>query len=545
MQQPGKAPVVKAADTLLPVDELSRGHPNDQLCHGVPVEISRQSPPVPGRRQQRLRRGKAPAPLAGVVRPRHREAYQGEAAGVFIEAAVPQHGAQQAGKKVLPPQLRIRVQIGQQIHQHAAVQGALGQHGGVDEIRASLGAQLRQKAIPLLLGGIIAGLQLDAVLRVGVVEEHDGIPQLVGQDVGAVAAGEIHVDKPIPGVPEDGQGQGLFRGHHGGRDADQAPVSGIEEVSGAVFQHAHAPVLVGGEGGVQPTEDQGKLPGLRVKFAEAVVLGAEEASPLAGKAAVDVQRDRPSQAQGLRVKEADAIPLLLVPALVVYRVAGAEAVALRQVVQLRAAQLLCLPVHQVGAGPVKEQRPLAVQGDEVDKLAVEIVVLSLRLLSVEADEAPLPRIALFRAAAEDIPVHPGGLLVVDAGQEPELALRRRQLLQLQSGDAAQIQIQQYPAILQGVIIACVGLSLGVISRQVDPVAGVIHAGAGAPVRSAHRALQPVGKYDLRGDKARLQLCRRRGRLRALLRRCAAAGAEQQTQGKQQNQNAFHGVYLLL
>ena len=235
-----------------------------------------------------------PVLTAGKVLRCGEDGQHGELGGVRIQVPLFQHGIQQRRNKILPADAVIRVQIGQHILQQAGGLGRLRQEAGIQQVNIIGSGQFNQQAVQLRLTAVDDGADLDAVLRVGIVEADDGVHHLLRAGEAAVLV-LVHL---TAAVTKAGQDQRLFHRHHALRHLDHTLAHGIENFSPGVFQPeptAHGSVA---EGHIQPVEKRTVLPGGWVIDEELLFLRMQETTGIAAELAVNLGADVRSELEG-------------------------------------------------------------------------------------------------------------------------------------------------------------------------------------------------------------------------------------------------------
>ena len=238
---------------------------------------------------------------------------QGEAGRVLIEPSVLRHKRKQRLNEVLAADAFIRVDHRQHIRKQSRIQRVIRQKAGIQQVKVCARGKVNHDPIPLLLIGIGDGHDLDLILRVRVVEAHDGIQQFHRCRVGQGAVGlriGVHL---AAGVAETAQAQGLLDWDLSLFRADQAihqqhvfPIRVIYVPQGVFQTHASVNVPVA-QCHIHPLKQRLALAGHRVGHAQRTLPLSQQISIVAAPFPQPVYVQRRTEAQGFRVKGCIAV----------------------------------------------------------------------------------------------------------------------------------------------------------------------------------------------------------------------------------------------
>ena len=206
--------------------------------------------------------------------------YHGEPGGVLVEPALVYHALQQGLYEVLPAQLPVGVQIGQQVCEEPGVHRPLRQEAGVHQVDVLRPAQFYQQPVPLRLVLVYPWDYLHLVLRVGVVEADDG----VHHGLAVVVVGKGILIGLCPGIAEAEQAQSLPLPHQLGADFHQGAALPVEKDAPGVFKKCEAFQAVQVQGNVDVFEYLTLFPAGGVIAAQSAVSQVQEMPGIAGAA---------------------------------------------------------------------------------------------------------------------------------------------------------------------------------------------------------------------------------------------------------------------
>ena len=212
--------------------------------------------------------------------------------GQLAELSVPEHTVENRLDKILPAQLRVAVDIGQQVHEHPAVNGRIGQRTEIDDVCRLAGGHVHQEFV--LFRPAVVGEQLNLIVRAAVIKAQNGVQYAAA-------------------CPEGGQGEYGFVLHHAragfddivGARAEVIEISRtvLHSLARAEFKQLH---IIIAQRRVQPAENQRLGAAVFVPQIQALHPGAEPVAVFADA----VQRFfcfRLPGAQRRRVKQAAAV----------------------------------------------------------------------------------------------------------------------------------------------------------------------------------------------------------------------------------------------
>ena len=265
-----KGRAVEGAGRCVPVDKLRRGRPTEERGDELSVVAVPQRVHLRVRGDQRLDVFHGPLVPPGKQVSMGGHGQQCEFIRIFIKSAALRHELQQRLYEILPADCFIGVDHRQHICKQPGIQRVIRQHARIQQIKIRARGQLDQNTVALLFIGIGDRYDLNLILRICVVEAHDGVQQLhrygVGQSAVCLRIG-VHL---ASGISEAAKTErlldrylSLFRAD---QSAVQKPVLSIRviHVPQRVFQAAMPLRVAKAQSDIHPAKQQFTFSALRV-----------------------------------------------------------------------------------------------------------------------------------------------------------------------------------------------------------------------------------------------------------------------------------------
>ena len=290
---------------------------------------------------------------------------------ILIQAASLGEGCKEARDKVLPADIRVSVDIGQQIDQELPIHRTRREQTGVQYINAVLRCKLDHQLASLSLVMPDHGLEDDAVFGVGLVEAHDRVQQTLRAGVVCVAV----LIAAGCGIGKATQCQCLLHRHHAGADLCELAICQVKQVSLGVFQPIESAVAIQTrviEGHVHPVENQVHAAGIRVIFLQHALLCDQDAAPLAAVHRVPQNTfQRLAALERIRVKS--AIPVIGGQ---IRRVADPYSLGKSHERQIKLAEDLRVGAYKPHRLIIIQNRALLVQRDKAGQIGITGIPVS-------------------------------------------------------------------------------------------------------------------------------------------------------------------------